>query len=646
MTPSSPKNTTNIRNTPHATKNNVGNYRHLHLGNYNRNVPQPPTNIKNRKAYIMGSGIAGLTAAFYLIRDGHMPAKNITILESLDVLGGALDGASNATQGYIARGGREMESYYENFWDVFQDIPALELPEGYSVLDEFHLANDHDPNFSKARLLQNQGELKDFSTFELSKSQQLEIIKLLLAKKETLEDVTVEQYFSEGFLQSNFWTFWRTMFAFENWQSVLETKLYMHRFLHCIDGLNDMSSLVFSKYNQYDSFVRPIADWLKQQGVVFAYGTTVVDANITLSDDEKTITGLMVEKKHANTATQETIAIAPDDVVLLTLGSITENTGYGDDHTVAPIIRDQTSSCWSLWKNLAKKSPEFGNPHKFCDDIDKSMWESATLTCRPSPLLDKLAELSINPPTSGKTVTGGIITFTDSNWLMSFTCNRQPHFPNQPKDVVVIWAYALLMDKTGNYVKKTMPDCTGQEILQEMCYHLGIIDEYENIKDQTIVRTAMMPYITAQFMPRKLGDRPLVVPNGSRNFGLLGQFVETDNDVVFTVESSVRTARLAVYTLLDLDKQIPDIAPTQYDIREVLKAARTLNNNQPFVGEAILNRILENTYFADILPKNMQVDGKKLSERFKENKDIVQQNHEQDSKIMGLFDMLKSHLPF
>jgi oleate hydratase len=227
-------------------------------GTYVNHRPLPTDGVADRHAYIVGSGIAGLSAAFFLIRDGHMPAGNITFLEALDIEGGALDGAGNAEDGYIVRGGREMELAYQNFWDVFSEIPALELPEPFTVLDEFRIVNDADKNWTKARLLEKQGQIKDFSTMGLSKLQQIELMKLLLARKEDLDDVTVEDWFSEGFLDTNFYMLWRTMFAFQNWHSVLEMKLYAHRFLHLMDGLNDMTSLVFPKYNQYDSFVRPL----------------------------------------------------------------------------------------------------------------------------------------------------------------------------------------------------------------------------------------------------------------------------------------------------------------------------------------------------------------------------------------------------
>lgn len=572
------------------------------IGNYQRNIGIPLKSYKNSKVYIVGSGIAGMAAAYYFIRDGKIPGENIIFLDQADIDGGSLDGAGNAKEGYIVRGGREMDMTYENLWDIFQDIPALELPEPYSVLDEYRLVNDNDSNYSKARLIHNQGEIKDFSKFGLEKKDQLAIVRLLLKKKEDIDNLTIEDYFSKDFLASNFWFFWRTMFAFENWHSLLECKLYMHRFLHAIDGMKDFSCLVFPKYNQYDTFVTPLRKHLEKHGVKTQLNTLVTDLDIHIDTEAKTVQRIITKQD----GKEVIIPIKEEDFVIVTTGSMTEDTAYGDNKT-APILKIDNntsgqSSGWKLWKNLASKATAFGNPEKFCGNIEKSSWESATLTCKPSALTEKLKNYTVNDPYSGKTATGGIITIADSKWLMSFTCNRQPHFPDQPEDVLVLWVYALYMDKEGNYVKKAMPQCTGNEILKELCYHLGIIDDIENVIDNTIVRTAFMPYITSMFMPRAKGDRPHVVPKGSKNLGLIGQFVETNNDVVFTMESSVRTARIAVYSLLNLNKQVPDINPLQYDIRQLLKATKSLNDYKPFLGEGLLKRILKDSYFEHILP--------------------------------------------
>ncbi|MAR02119.1 MAG: oleate hydratase [Oceanospirillaceae bacterium] len=571
-------------------------------GPYMRFRPLPTPGIETRRTHIIGGGIAGLAAAFYLIRDGHMPAENITLYETHETAGGSLDGSGNAQEGYLIRGGREMNWNYDNFWDLFQEVPALELPEGFSVLDEYRLLNDNDPNYSRARLMHQCGQIQDFSDFGLSRGHQWELLKLLLKRKDELDDLTIEDYFSESFLETNFWFFWRSMFAFQNWHSLLEMKLYMHRFLDAIDGLNDMSALVFPKYNQYESFVQPLERMLREKGVRFVQQARIRDLEFREDGDQLTVTALVSGSADA----PQSIAVGNDDLVLALTGSMTEGSAYGDMDSVPVLQRGQydpgPDSDWVLWQNLARRSARFGKPEKFCGDTGRSLWESATLTCFPSALTRRITELAVNDPYSGRTVTGGIITFTDSSWVLSVTLNRQPHFREQPDDVLVAWAYALRTDLPGDYVARPMRECTGREILREICYHLGLKDELEEIEAATKVRTALMPYITAEFMPRAAGDRPRVVPEGCRNLALLGQFVETSNDVVFTMESSVRTARIGVYELLGIRKQVADISPTQYDIRNLLKGARALSNGKPFPGERLLHRLLKDTYFAHILP--------------------------------------------
>ncbi|CAM1333910.1 oleate hydratase [Tenacibaculum aestuariivivum] len=611
-----------VNNTPDASKDVVHNSKDITMpladltGNYQRNKGIPSKLFKDSKVYIVGSGIAGLSAAYYFIRDGHFSGENIVFLDKLSVEGGSLDGAGNAEEGYIIRGGREMEMTYENLWDIFQDIPALEMPAPYSVLDEYRLLNDNDPNYSKARLIHNKGEIQDFSKFGLDKKDQLAIVKLLLKKKEELNDLSIEDYFSESFLQSNFWFLWRTMFAFENWHSVLECKLYMHRFLHTIDGMKDLSCLVFPKYNQYDTFVKPLTEHLKSKGVTIQLDTLVKDLDIRINTKGKVVQGIITEQNGKDVV----IPVTKNDYVIVTIGSMTEDTSYGTNTKPAIETIDNSqsgkSNGWKLWKNLAAKSPDFGKPEKFCGNIEKSAWQSATLTCRPSDLTEKFKEYCVNDPYSGKAATGGIVTITDSNWLMSFTINRQPHYPTQPDDILVVWLYALYIDKEGNHIKKLMPACTGNEILSELCFHLGLENRLENVIENTIVRTAFMPYITSMFLPRATGDRPQIVPNGCENLGLVGQFVETNNDVVFTVESSVRTARTAVYKLINSNKQVPDIASTQYDIRQILKATKALNDNKLFPGERILKRVLKNTYFEHILPIDVEEAPEEHNESF------------------------------
>jgi oleate hydratase len=176
-------------------------------------------------------------------------------------------------------------------------------------------------------------------------------------------------------------------------------------------------------------------------------------------------------------------------------------------------------------------------------------------------------------------VTGGINTIKDSNWLMSFTFNRQPHFKSQPKDQLVGWIYGLYcIDVPGNYIKKPMKDCTGIEICEEWLYHIGVpIDQIHDMASKSAITIpCMMPYVTAFFMPRNAEDRPAVVPEGAVNFAFVGQFAQTFRDTVFTTEYSVRTAMEAVYTLLNVDRGVPEVFNSVYDIRVLLDSTSKL----------------------------------------------------------------------
>ncbi len=558
--------------------------------NYEKIKTLKPEGIENKKAYLIGGGIGSLAAAEYLICDGHMAGKNITILEQKNILGGSMDGAGNAKDGYVALGGREMEEHYECMWDLFGKVPSLEEP-GRTVLDEFRELNNADPNYSNCRMIANRGEKLDFSTLGLAENHVKQLTKLFLATEDSLGSATVEQFFDATFLETDFWLYWRSMFAFENWHSLIEMKRYMHRFMHLMPGMNKMEGLVFTKYNQYDSMILPLKKLLESQGVVFNLNTQVTDLDIDITADKKTVTAIHLTRNDK----KELIKTTENDLVFFTNGSMTENATLGNMDK-APILDRSEGGCWSLWKKIAEKHGAFGKPEVFCGDTSKTTWESYTITAKGPKmrkLMENFAEREFAPH---KTVTGGIITVKDSNWLLSVTVNRQPQFNNQPDDVIVLWAYALFPNNEGDFIKKKMSDCNGRELLQELLYHLGIDekDMHEYI-ETCIVIPSIMPYITSQFMPRVKGDRPQVVPNGSTNLAFLGQFSEIKDDCVFTVEYSVRSAIMAVYALLRLEKNPPEIYPSQYDIRVVANAVKALNSGRPLPGEPIIKKLLCNT---------------------------------------------------
>ena len=545
-------------------------------GNYEAFArPRKPQGVEEKQAWLVGGGLASLAAAAFLIRDGQMEGSRIHILESGPLPGGACDGLLQPGLGFVIRGGREMEDHYECLWDLFRSVPSLEEP-GASALDEFHRLNRDDPNYSKNRATLERGRSADTNNrFELSDEAALELMKLFFTPDEELYDKTIDQVFTQEFYRSNFWLYWQTMFAFETWHSALEMKLYLQRFLHHIGGLPDLSALKFTKYNQYESLILPLVRFLEENGVQFEYGVRVTNVLFHFLPDKKVAHRILLERE----GRQEAIELTENDLVLVTNGSCTEASALGADDRAPQLgVQPGEGDSWQLWKNIAVQSPQFGRPEKFCGDIGATKWESATVTLLDDRIAPYLQQIAGRDPYSGRVVTGGIVTVKDSAWLMSWTFNRQPHFKAQPKGQLVGWIYGLYPEKPGDFVGKPMEECTGREICMEWLYHLGVPEsEIETLAAQS-ARTVpcMMPYVTAFFMPRREGDRPDVVPKGCVNFAFLGQFAQTPRDTVFTTEYSVRTAMETVYTLLGVERGVPEVYGSVYDLRCLLNAAHYL----------------------------------------------------------------------
>ena len=570
-----------MKKTSHGSRSD---YRNTELGKHDKNSkgiyytngnyeafarPEKPAGIEEKSAYLVGSGLASLAAACFLVRDAKMPGKNIHILEAMDIAGGACDGIFDPSRGYVMRGGREMENHFECLWDLFRSIPSIETP-GVSVLDEYYWLNKEDPNYSLCRATERRGE--DAHTdgkFGLSQKGSMEIMKLFFTKDEDLYDKTIEDVFDDEVFGSQFWLYWRTMFAFENWHSALEMKRYFQRFIHHIGGLPDFSALKFTRYNQYESLILPMQKYLEAVGVEFRFGTEVTNVRFEITDGKKTARAIECRTKNGDTE----IPLTEKDLVFITNGSCTEGTIYGDqNHAPVGDAEVRSSGCWSLWKKIAAQDPSFGHPEKFCSDIEKTNWESATVTTANEEIIDQIKKICKRDPRTGKVVTGGIVSCRDSKWLLSWTINRQGQFKNQKKDEVCVWVYSLFTDVPGDYVKKPMKECTGKEITAEWLYHLGIpVEDIERLSGEECNCTpTMMPYITAFFMPRSAGDRPDVIPDGSVNAAFLGQFAETPRDTIFTTEYSVRTAMEAVYGLCGVDRGVPEVWGSVYDVRELL----------------------------------------------------------------------------
>ncbi len=583
-------------------------------GNYEAFArPQKPQGVDEKAAYLIGSGLAALAAACYLVRDGQMAGERIHILEKDPIPGGACDGYQYTDIGYVMRGGREMDNHFECMWDLFRSIPSIET-EGVSVLDEYYWLNKADPNYSLCRATEKQGQ--DAHTdkkFGLSDKGAMEIMKLFFTPDEELYNKRIDEIFDHEVLDSNFWLYWRTMFAFENWHSALEMKLYIQRFIHHIGGLPDFKALRFTKYNQYESMILPMVKYLESYGVQFHFGVKVTNVEFDCNEQRKLATRIDTLRD----GKEEHIDLTENDLVFITNGGCVENSSIGDQNTPAKFNTEiRESGGWDMWRKIAAQDPSFGHPDKFCSDPEQTNWMSATVETLDNRIIPYIKNICKRDPFTGKVVTGGIVSVKDSSWLLSWTINRQPQFKAQPKGHCLVWVYGLFSDKPGDYVKKPMRECTGKEICMEWLYHIGVPEDQIEELAETSANTVpcMMPYITAFFMPRAYGDRPDVVPAGAVNFAFLGQFAETKRDTIFTTEYSMRTGMEAVYTLLNVDRGVPEVWGSVYDLRALLDATVKLRDGKKVTDMDL--GLIERLVLKEALKKIEHTDIEKLLKEY------------------------------
>ncbi|WP_346889673.1 oleate hydratase [Clostridium sp. UBA1056] len=522
-----------------------------------------------KQVYFVGGGLASLAGAAYLVRDCNFKGENIHIIEGMRVLGGSNDGAGDVQNGFICRGGRMLnEETYENFWELFSSIPSLDMP-GKSVTEEI-LNFDHlHPTRAQARLIDKYGVIQNVRSMGFNNEDRMALGKLMITPEESLDDMAIEQWFSHTphFFETNFWYMWQTTFAFQKWSSLFEFKRYMERMIFEFSRIETLEGVTRTPYNQYESVILPLKAYLDDHGVDFSINATVTDLDFK-PGNKITVTAIHIEDENG----ERVIELSQGDVCIMTNGCMTDSATLGDLHT--PAAYDPSASIsGELWRKVANKKQGLGNPDPFFNHPDETNWESFTVTCRGNKLLKLIEKFSGNIPGSG-----ALMTFKDSNWLMSIVIAAQPHFKAQSMDTTIFWGYGLYTDKVGDHVKKPMRDCTGEEMLIELLHHLHLEDQIDEImKDVINVIPCMMPYIDSQFQPRKMSDRPKVVPKGSTNFAMISQFVEIPEDMVFTEEYSVRAARIAVYTLFGMkNKKICPVTPYKKNpkvLREALKTS-------------------------------------------------------------------------
>ena len=521
------------------------------------------------KAHIVGGGFAGLAAAALLIRDAGASGPDITIYEADDKLGGGFFLDGDPERGYNLPGSI-FDKHFNCAVNLLTTIPTRDYPN-INVAKQFLTFNQEHPFDDQTHIVDSSlRRVHDPLRYGLTLADGITLAKLSLTPEASLDGQLIRDWFPQRFFETEFWLLWSTLMGSLSQHTIIEFRRYLNRFVYLFPDLATMANVFRSQFNQHEAFVEPLVAWLTKKGVNFEKGAFVSDLDFTDASGGMTVNRLHVERANG----PPTVAVAPDDIVLVTTGSQAADLRAGTMDEAPSAQPPYPGRSWALWKTLAAKHKGFGDPSVFFGDdkILDSRWVTFTVTTKRKEFLDEIINL-----TGSGTGSGGLLTLRDSPWVISLSIFEQPEILDQPPGTSVWWGYGLHPEKEGTLSHKPMNKCTGREILWEILHHLKI--DKGSPKADTIVCSSIcipcdLPYVNNIWLKRKRGDRPPVVPEGMTNLGLLGQYVELEREITFTFEYSARTAWEAVYRLVKRGPPPPDVYQGQYDLKGVWLAVK------------------------------------------------------------------------
>ena len=317
------------------------------------------------QAYFIGGGVGSLAGAAFMIRDGGVDGRNITIYEGLPQLGGSLDGAQLPDGTYSLRGGRMLTTdHYECTWNLLSSIPSLEHP-GLTVHDETVTFNLQTKAHSQARLVDRNRFKVNVSTMGFTMHDRMELVRLAEASEQELGNSRITDWLSPPFFQTNFWYMWQTTFAFQPWHSAVELKRYLHRFMNEFPRIETLAGVKRTVYNQYDAIVRPLTSWLEEKGVKFLTEARVTDMELAADNGKISVKRLVLDQNEK----QAIVSLDDDDLVFFQNGSMTDASSLGSMTSPPRHLTKADSQGWALWEKIAAGRPEFGNPAAFNSSI-------------------------------------------------------------------------------------------------------------------------------------------------------------------------------------------------------------------------------------------------------------------------------------
>lgn len=562
--------------------------------------------MQKKKAIMIGAGLSNMAAAVYLIQEGKWSGDQITFY-ALDNYG-SNDGSPTQDvkddywnknhpmenqKGYIARGGR-MLNYrtYVDLMDLLDRVPSMTEP-GLTAAEDTRQFDAAHPTYDKARLLTAGQGIVDGGKLGLNNKSRKLLTQLIMmpdSQEEKLDNITIADYFKDNteFFESNFWFMWETTFAFRTRSSAQELRRYMHQMIYEFTQIEHLVGVNRTRYNQYESIMKPLINYLEKEGCHIVLNRRVVDWKFKDSkmQDEITVTGLhMVNTK---TDENEFVPVDDDTAVIFTNGSITDSATLGDFNTPAAENMDYGAAS-SLWKKASDHFYNLGNPDKFFADRDASEWVSFTLTTKNHLFLNEIARITTQEP--GNALNSFISTepvtpLGQKDVTMSIVVHHQPHFTSQKPNETVLWGYFLYPRRHGEIIDKPYIEMTGKEMLQELIGQLSkvdpgpinISDKEEEIMDSVInCIPVYMPYASALFNNRAKSDRPKVIPKHSTNLAFTGEFVEQPYQMIFTENSAVRSGEIAAFHFAGIPMSRLVKTP-RYDknVKTLLRAAKKM----------------------------------------------------------------------
>ena len=562
--------------------------------------------MQKKKAIMIGAGLSNMAAAVYLIQEGKWSGDQITFY-ALDNYG-SNDGSPTQDvrddywnknhpmenqKGYIARGGR-MLNYrtYVDLMDLLDRVPSMTEP-GLTAAEDTRQFDAAHPTYDKARLLTGGQGIVDGGKLGLNNKSRKLLTQLIMmpdSQEEKLDNITIADYFKDNteFFESNFWFMWETTFAFRTRSSAQELRRYMHQMIYEFTQIEHLVGVNRTRYNQYESIMKPLINYLEKEGCHIVLNRRVVDWKFKDSkmQDEITVTGLhMVNTK---TDENEFVPVDDDTAVIFTNGSITDSATLGDFNTPAAENMDYGAAS-SLWKKASDHFYNLGNPDKFFADRDASEWVSFTLTTKNHLFLNEIARITTQEP--GNALNSFISTepvtpLGQKDVTMSIVVHHQPHFTSQKPNETVLWGYFLYPRRHGEIIDKPYIEMTGKEMLQELIGQLSkvdpgpinISDKEEEIMDSVInCIPVYMPYASALFNNRAKSDRPKVIPKHSTNLAFTGEFVEQPYQMIFTENSAVRSGEIAAFHFAGIPmSRLVKTPRYDKDVKTLLRAAKKM----------------------------------------------------------------------